>query len=426
MDQEVKDMETKDLAEAQALPSTGGALVGLMPIMGVAEAVHRHKLMVELVRSEIWHDGVDAMVIPGSTRKSLTQPGAQKLAYFFGLSPVFTLLDKIEQWDAPFGKTPLFSYTYSCKLYCAGRYIGEAHGNANSYEAKYMWRWVQEADIPQGLDPKELKSRGGKVSEPKFAIEKGETTGKYGKPAEYWEAFRRAIAANEYTIERRSSRSGNTIEYVVIDSTLYRVPNDDIPSLVNTIIKIAQKRAYVGAVITAANASEFFTQDLEDMAKETLDHVIEGHATAMPHEDSEKAPGGAKGEGEPRGTPPSQEREEKKAAHSVGKAVREGVAQNKKATPPPSTQEAAPWMMNGHHWAQEPLAMESLMRFLGAHQWQVNDLLRVLSARDKVKYTRLEEVELPMGDCMNAMLEWSKAEKARQEGSSGTETGKLL
>lgn len=36
-------------------------------------------------------------------------------------------------------------------------------------------------------------------------------------------------------------------------------------SLKNTIQKMAQKRAFVGAILMATGASEFFTQDVEDM-----------------------------------------------------------------------------------------------------------------------------------------------------------------
>jgi hypothetical protein len=44
-----------------------------------------------------------------------------------------------------------------------------------------------------------------------------------------------------------------------------RVPNPDIADQVNTIQKMAQKRALVGVCLLAVNASEFFTQDVEDM-----------------------------------------------------------------------------------------------------------------------------------------------------------------
>jgi hypothetical protein len=45
-----------------------------------------------------------------------------------------------------------------------------------------------------------------------------------------------------------------------------RAPNQDIYDQVNTIQKIAQKRSLIGATLLGVNASEFFTQDIEDMA----------------------------------------------------------------------------------------------------------------------------------------------------------------
>jgi len=85
--------------------------------------------------------------------------------------------------------------------------------------------------------------------------------------------------------------------------------------------------------------------------------------------------------------------------------------------------------MNGHHWSLEPLVMENLTRFLAQHEWSVGDVLRVLNERGQ-KYERLEEVELALGDVMNAMLDWSKAEAAKQEAekrqSPKPEPGKLL
>lgn len=393
----------KGLTGVEVLPmSSGGVLSGLMPIMEVAEAIRRHKAMTALILSEIWKDGVDAMIIPGSARKTLTQPGAQKLGYFFGLSPVFILVDKVEQWDALTGKTPLFSYTYSCKLYANGRYIAEAQANANSHEAKYMWRWVRIEEIPQGLDYHDLKNRGGKMGEPKFAVEKGETIGKYGKPVEYWEMFRKAIEAGEFEIDHRTTKKGEPIDWVVIDTTLYRIPNDDIPSLVNTIIKISQKRAYVGAIITAANASEFFTQDLEDMAKETLDHVIEGHATAVPEEEAtEKKAAPKKEEGGKAPVTPDQ------VGGGGVKMAPRSVRKEKEENP-------TPWLVNGKHWSQDAGLIKNFTDFLSLHGWQVNDVLRVMSERMKRQFLGIEEIEAPVGEIMNAMLDWSKAEAAKQ------------
>lgn len=53
-----------------------------------------------------------------------------------------------------------------------------------------------------------------------------------------------------------------------------RVPNDDIHSQVNTILKMAQKRALVAATLLAVGASDFFTQDIEDMAADYVEGEI--------------------------------------------------------------------------------------------------------------------------------------------------------
>ena len=52
--------------------------------------------------------------------------------------------------------------------------------------------------------------------------------------------------------------------------TLYRVPNPDVADLVNTIQKMAQKRALVAATLIATSASEFFTQDVEDTSGDSF------------------------------------------------------------------------------------------------------------------------------------------------------------
>ena len=45
----------------------------------------------------------------------------------------------------------------------------------------------------------------------------------------------------------------------------YKINNPDICSLVNTILKMAKKRAFIDAVLQVASLSEVFTQDVEDM-----------------------------------------------------------------------------------------------------------------------------------------------------------------
>jgi len=48
-----------------------------------------------------------------------------------------------------------------------------------------------------------------------------------------------------------------------------RVPNPDVCDLVNTIQKMAQKRAFVAATLLCREREEFFTQDVEDIEDRT-------------------------------------------------------------------------------------------------------------------------------------------------------------
>jgi len=54
--------------------------------------------------------------------------------------------------------------------------------------------------------------------------------------------------------------------------TIGRVENEDIYSQVNTILKMAKKRALVDAALSAGRLSQVFTQDIEDMG---LGQIIE-------------------------------------------------------------------------------------------------------------------------------------------------------
>jgi hypothetical protein len=229
--------------------------------MDIGTAVTRYNHLVEFTQ-RIMKAGTDYGAVPGTSKPTLLKPGAEKLSTFFGLSPRYEIVKQVEQWDAD---EPFFYYWFKCSLYHGDRYVGSADGSCNSRESRYRYRWVDESDVPAHLSPSGLRKRGGKASEPKFAVERGETQGKYGKPEDYWQAFRNAIEAGTAKTGERTTKDGRVMQTWEIDRTVYRVPNEDIFSQVNTILKMAQKRALVAAVLVCVNASEFFTQDLEDL-----------------------------------------------------------------------------------------------------------------------------------------------------------------
>jgi hypothetical protein len=219
---------------------TGRALVAVerarfMPAMSIESAVERYNAVTEFV-SRVLRKDVDYGVIPGTEKRTLLKPGAEKLTTFFGLSTRFELLERIEDWTGErHGGEPFFYYLYRCRLFRGDVAIAEGDASCNSREAKYRWREAQRACPACG----------------QAAIIKGKED--FGGGWLCWK--KRGGCGAKYPDGDRTIESQQT----------GRVFNPDIADQVNTIQKMAQKRSLVGAVLLAVNASEFFTQDVEDM-----------------------------------------------------------------------------------------------------------------------------------------------------------------
>lgn len=248
-------------------------------VLAPDRAIEGVQLLANLVNtlySKVMREGTDYGVIPGTNDKpTLFLPGMEKLMRALNVTPQYILIHVIRDYDKP-----LFHYEYECTLVDAETGFpvpgGRAIGLATSAEAKWGWRWVTLHRVPPNLDASKLVMRGGKAFEFQFAIEKAETTGKYGKPAEYWQAFRDAVAADEAFFVQKETKRGMSPGYE-IDMTEYRIPNDAVYDQINTICKIAQKRALASAIKGATNSSELFNIDLEDL----VDHVVSRRAAPV-------------------------------------------------------------------------------------------------------------------------------------------------
>lgn len=237
----------------------------LMPVMQMQQAVERYDTVLAFTR-QIMKEGIDYGTIPGVDKPALKKPGAEKLCAFFGLTPRFVVVKEVEDWTGENHRgEPFFYYWYRCQLYRGEQLIAESDGSCNSRESKYRYRWITEEQLPANVRKETLVARGGRTSEFDFAIEKGDTAGRYGKPDAYWQQFRDAIASGAARKVQKKSRDGREFDAWEIDSTQYRVPNPDVADQVNPILKMAQKRALIAAVLIACNASEYYTQDLEDL-----------------------------------------------------------------------------------------------------------------------------------------------------------------
>jgi len=222
---------------------TGGAIVDFdsSSAQGMAARLADMKQKLDLVQKffqEIMVKDVDFGVIPGTNKPTLLKPGAEKLCELYGFT--ITIAQKNEEKDIATG---YYRAEFIIRLIHRGTgvVVVEGTGEANAYESRYRWRWVGERDLPRGIDKDSLLSK--------------EKEGQYGK---YF---------------------------------TYRVENDDLFGIWNTVLKMAKKRALVDAVLSATRSSGIFSQ-----AENDFEAWIEG-------EDGSKGKGADASQKSNKGTP---------------------------------------------------------------------------------------------------------------------------
>lgn len=235
-----------------------------LQMMPIEDAKNWYREFVSFCKSILKED-VDFGKIPGTVKDTLYKSGAEKLRFVYGFGVDMELVKEIMDLDRPFIK-----YTYRCIIVSkSGQKLAACDGSCNSLEPKFGYLWKTREELGAGYDVTDLpvKTSGKNLSEFEFAINKAETTGQYGKPAEYWQKFRDAIANNTAKKVTKKSKAGKEMVAYELNeaATVYRILNPDVIGVDNTLMKMAQKRAFVGATLLATGASEFFTQDTEDM-----------------------------------------------------------------------------------------------------------------------------------------------------------------
>src|SRR5262245_20667393 len=261
-------MATTEVVLRQGSSVISAAEAEYLPAVGIQVALQRRTAVLEFYRS-VMVPNVDFGGIPGIDKPTLLKPGAEKLVCYFGFSPEYIVESSIEDWHGE-NKTgePMIYYRIKCRLSKNGRVIGEGSGSCSSWESKYRRRWVAEEDVPAGMDKTKLKSRGGarKITETDYFIDRAELNPRYGKTAEYWQRFRDAIQDGT---AKRTKKVIKDVERdaweISISEMQYQVPNPEVFDQANTVLKMAEKRALVSAALIATSASEFFTQDLDEI-----------------------------------------------------------------------------------------------------------------------------------------------------------------
>lgn len=208
------------------------------------------KLVQEYV-NESMTEGIDYGVIPGTgrddekenkdpkklkmPRKTLLKPGAEKIVAIFHCTPAFKVVHREER----FGVDPFFNYMFRVQLLSPeGKIVAEGFGSANSHESKYRYR---NARMKCPFCHKETVIKG-----------KAEYGGGWlcwqskGGCGQKWPDGAKEIEGQE----------------------LGKLPNEDVATLANTILKMAKKRALVDGALALGRCSDMFTQDEEDEIEE--------------------------------------------------------------------------------------------------------------------------------------------------------------
>lgn len=212
---------------------------------------------VEFSKSIMKKD-LDFGVIPWVSKPSLLKPGAEKLRLVYGL---WVLTDRVdEKMDI---EKDFYDVTYKTTITDkAWVIIAQCEWSASTLEDKYRWRNVSYDKKPDNWDAlveqwraKEVTVRDSRKTTYKPRKEEAErlkVEGKWYRKKE-WEGFFR------YEVV------GTKTSYQVREEATNKIGNK------NTLQKMAQKRSFVGAILSATWASEFYTQDVEDMVLGDVD-----------------------------------------------------------------------------------------------------------------------------------------------------------
>lgn len=182
---------------------------------------------IQEVMNKVMHKDEHYGVIPGTNKPSLLKPGAEKLCLVFRLDPQF---ESFEQRDGDH-----LTIKSKCIMYHipTGMRMGSGEGSCSTKESKYAFRNATLACPECGKD----------------AIIKGKAEFGGG-----WLCFK-----------KKGGCGSKFPDDQFAGVELGKVAADNLADQYNTVLKMANKRALVAAVLVTTAASDIFTQDMEDI-----------------------------------------------------------------------------------------------------------------------------------------------------------------
>lgn len=208
------------MANLMRVPQSGAVAIN--------DAVDRMNTLTLFVKQTL-RNQLDYGEIPGCGKKPvLFKPGAEKIASLFGFYVNLERLEAIKDFTGKeFNGEPFFSFEYMATLKNRqGDIVTQCVGSCNSWEDKYRWRKAERV-CPKCGESAILKSK---------------------KDGSWFCWAKKGGCGSQFPKGDQSIES----------QQVGKVPNERIFDQVNTIDKMAQKRAFVGAVILGANASNYF------------------------------------------------------------------------------------------------------------------------------------------------------------------------
>jgi hypothetical protein len=222
-------------------PAEPGALVPIArsreltvaPEVSASDLVRRLDVIRESMTTAMTPD-VDYGVIPGTDKPALLKPGSEKLSVLFQLD---VQLENEKKW----GPGDHLTVSSKATVYHApsGARLGYGEGMCSTRENKYAFRNASRKCPACGAE----------------AIIKGKQ--EYGGG---WVCFKKKNGCGAKFSDSDASITGQTVG---------QVDNPALPDLWNTVVKMAEKRARVDAVLAVTGASALFTQDVEEHAEPT-------------------------------------------------------------------------------------------------------------------------------------------------------------
>ena len=177
---------------------------------------------IQYLMKKVFKDGEHYGIIPGVNKPTLLQSGAEKICLMLKYVPHYSCqMTPIEgmKWHR--------EYTVTCTLSNRnGEIVGEAIASCSTMESRYRWRKGFE-DTGQPI-PGDAKERKQEYSRQGLGMKK---VGGQWKWVKY--------------IDKQE--------------------NPDVADTWNTVLQMAQKRAFVRATRSTAAVSDIFTQDVEEL-----------------------------------------------------------------------------------------------------------------------------------------------------------------